>query len=249
MIVQFLLPSGHSNMAPRSILVINPNSTASITDSLKQMLEPLVPADTILSFFTGPPAAPKSINDNETSARSADACLPALIPLLPHHAGFVVACYSEHSLVPLLRQYTKKPVVGIFEASITHALLLKGTSGWGIVTTGKIWEDLLSIGVGNFVGEDGNGFEGVESTGLNADELHSVGHDEVKKKIGDAVVRLIGRGDVRVICLGCAGMAGLDDAVTKALEPLGKSVYIIDGVKAGVMQVDSLIRSGYGDEI
>ncbi|KAK6503037.1 hypothetical protein TWF481_008072 [Arthrobotrys musiformis] len=236
-------------MAPRSILVINPNSTASITDSLKRMLEPLVPADTILSFFTGPPAAPKSINDSETSARSADACLPALIPLLPHHAGFVVACYSEHALVPLLRQYTKRPVVGIFEASITHALLLKGPGGWGIVTTGKIWEDLLSIGVGNFVGEEGNGFEGVESTGLNADELHSLGHEEVKRKIGDAVVRLVGRGDVRVICLGCAGMAGLDDAVTKALGPLGKSVYIVDGVKAGVMQVDSMIRSGYGDEI
>ncbi|KAF3137607.1 hypothetical protein TWF703_005032 [Orbilia oligospora] len=176
------------------------------------MLEPLVPADTILSFYTGPPTAPKSINDNETSARSADICLPELISMLPRHAGFVVACYSEHSLVPLLRQYTKKPVVGIFEASITHALLLKGPGGWGIVTTGKIWEDLLSIGVGNFVGEDVGGFEGVESTGLNADELHSVGDDEVKKRIGDAVVRL------------CAGMAGLDDAVTKALEPLGKSL-------------------------
>ncbi|KAK6341051.1 hypothetical protein TWF696_009360 [Orbilia brochopaga] len=235
-------------MAPRSILVINPNSTTSITDGLKQMLEPLVPADTILSFFTGPPSAPASINDSESSARSADACLPALISFLPHHAGFVVACYSEHPLVPLLRQYTKKPVVGIFEASITHALLLKGPGGWGIVTTGKIWEDLLSIGVGNFVGEEGNGFEGVESTGLSAVELHSVEPDEVRRRVGEAVVRLVGRGDVRVICLGCAGMAGLEDAVTRALEPLGKSVHIVDGVKAGVMQVDSMIRCGYGDE-
>ncbi|KAK6528696.1 hypothetical protein TWF694_003938 [Orbilia ellipsospora] len=235
-------------MAPRSILVINPNSTASITESLKQMLAPLVPADTILSFFTGPAPAPPSINDNETSALSADACLPALISCLPHHAGFVVACYSEHPLVLLLRQYTHKPVVGIFEASITHALLLKGTGAWGIITTGKIWEDLLSIGVGNFIGEEGHGFEGVESTGLNADELHSTSPGEVKKRIGDAVVRLVGRGDVRVICLGCAGMAGLDDAVNQALAPLGKSVYIVDGVKAGVMQVDSMIRSGYGKE-
>ncbi|EPS43031.1 hypothetical protein H072_2983 [Dactylellina haptotyla CBS 200.50] len=235
-------------MAPRSILVINPNSTTSITDSLKQMLEPLVPADTILSFFTGPPSAPRSINDSVTSALSADACLPALMPYIPHHAGFVVACYSEHPLVPLLRQYTSKPVISIFEASITHALLLKGPGGWGIVTTGKVWEDLLSISVGNFVGEEGSGFEGVESTGLNADELHSVGPDEVRKRIGDAVVRLVGRGDVRVICLGCAGMAGLDDAVTRALEPLGKSVYIVDGVKAGVMQVYGMIRSGYGND-
>ncbi|KAJ6262170.1 hypothetical protein Dda_2975 [Drechslerella dactyloides] len=198
MIVQFLLPKGRSTMAPRSILVINPNSTASITDGLKRMLEPLVPADVC------PPSAPASINDSESSARSADACLPTLISFLPHHAGFVVACYSEHPLVPLLRQYTKKPVVGIFEASITHALLLKGPGGWGIVTTGKIWEDLLSIGVGNFVGEEGNGFEGVESTGMTATELHSVEEDEVKSRIGEAVVRLVGRGDVRVICLGVA---------------------------------------------
>jgi len=237
-----------STMAPKSILVINPNSTVSITDSLKNMLESLVPADTVLSFFTGPPSAPRSINDNESASQSADACLPALVPLLPHHAGFVIACYSEHPLVALLKHYTKNPVVGIFEASITHAILLRGQSGWGIVTTGKIWEDLLSVGVGNFLGEEGGSFEGVESTGLNADELHAAAPEEVNKRIGEAVVRLVGRGDVRVICLGCAGMAGLDHAVRKALEPLNKSVYIVDGVKAGVLQVYGMIRSGYGDE-
>lgn len=235
--------SPHSS---RSILVINPNSSKSMTEALYPIIEPVISSSSVsVQYFTGPPKCPPSINDQETAELSAEVCLPILLPELTEHDGFLVACYSEHPLVHLLRQYTSKPVIGIFEASVTHALLLRGSAGWGIVTTGKTWEDLLSVGVGNFVGEEGGGFEGVESTGLNADQLHHADPTEVKKRIGDAAVRLVGRGDVRAICLGCAGMAGMDRAITEALAPLGKTVNIIDGVKAGVLQLDTLIRCRY----
>jgi len=48
--------------------------------------------------------------------------------------------------------------------------------------------------------------------------------------------------------LGCAGMAGMDEMVREALdEELGKedseNVYIVDGVKAGVVYLEGLLKA------
>ena len=55
----------------------------------------------------------------------------------------------------------------------------------------------------------------------------------------DATARLLSNGTVTVVCLGCAGMAGLEAAVregaVKALgEREGSTVRIVDGVVAGI---------------
>ena len=55
---------------------------------------------------------------------------------------------------------------------------------------------------------------------------------------------------VQAICLGCAGMVGLDEAVRAACvetlgEERGKEVYIVDGVKAGVGMLYGLTRGGF----
>ena len=48
---------------------------------------------------------PKSINNESDAARSAEHSLPALQGLIPQHDGFLVACYSQHPLVPLLKAH------------------------------------------------------------------------------------------------------------------------------------------------
>ncbi|OCT46671.1 DCG1-like protein [Cladophialophora carrionii] len=117
-------------------------------------------------------------------------------------------------------------------------------------------------------------FVGCETTGLNASELHDLDGAEVRAKMMDATKRLLrkggkkkkksdgdggdgdGDGDgrsisrVQAICLGCAGMVGLDDAVrTACVEELGdeagKAVYIVDGVKAGVGLLYGLAKGGF----
>jgi Asp/Glu/hydantoin racemase len=70
----------------------------------------------------------------------------------------------------------------------------------------------------------------------------------VRKKMMDATKRLVRNRDVKVICLGCAGMAGLDSLVEDALvEELGEEeagcVLILDGVKAGIGLLESLLRA------
>lgn len=138
------------------------------------------------------------------------------------------------------------------------------------MSTGKVWEEALGIAVGEMlgvttggsVGEGGSGkrkpigrFVGCTTTGLNASELHELPPDVVREKMKEATKRLVREGkeggwDVRAICLGCAGMVGLEEAVREAcVEELGgdsgKGVAIVDGVKAGVGMLVALARGGF----
>jgi Asp/Glu/hydantoin racemase len=143
-------------------------------------------------------------------------------------------------------------VIGIFESSITLALHLLRREGekFGIVTTGLVWESLLSIGVAEAFGF-GSGssmahFAGVESTGLNATDLHDLPADEVRQRMMGATIRLLDKGS-NVICLGCAGMAGMDKIVRDACvqelgEEKGQEVRVVDGVKSGLVLLEGLLK-------
>jgi Asp/Glu/hydantoin racemase len=66
----------------------------------------------------------------------------------------------------------------------------------------------------------------------------------------DAVKRLLKKGSVGAICLGCAGMAGMDEMVREAcVEELGdvegKRVRVVDGVMAGVAWLEGAVRAGF----
>lgn len=171
-----------------------------------------------------------------------------------------MACYSQHPLVPLLKgekgiTTARKPVTGIFEASVATSLqLIHPNEKFGIVSTGKVWEEILTAAVEAYLGMDGTDvskrFAGVETTGLNATELHDMPQDEVRKRMKEATKRLVKRGDVGAVCLGCAGMAGMDEMVREAcVEELGdekgRRVRIVDGVVAGVAWLEGAVRAKY----
>ncbi|KAB8290897.1 hypothetical protein EYC80_008533 [Monilinia laxa] len=219
-----------------------------------------------ISFYTAPLPSPSSINNEEDAILSTEVVLSDLISSIDQYDALLVACYSVHPLVTALRKRVKPEahVTGIFEASVimSLSLLAQGTGkrfggdegekeGFGIVSTGKYWEQVLGEGVREFLGikkgENSDIFKGVETTGLTAGELHSVDQKIVGTKMKEAVKRLVGRRDCSVVCLGCAGMAGMDDMVKEALiEELGpedaKMVYIVDGVKAGIVYLESQLK-------
>ncbi len=182
-----------------------------------------------------------------------------------------MACYSQHPLVGLLKveceklsaaatrgsdgRGAHKYVTGIFEASVLASLALVDNQKFGIVSTGKIWEEALQSAVEDLLGGGVSKFAGCETTGLNASELHDLPADQVKEKMMEATRRLLlssnGKDkNVRAICLGCAGMVGLESAVrTACVDTLGaeagKHVAIVDGVKAGVGLLYGLVRAGF----
>lgn len=226
------------------ILIANPNSSVAITNALKSLV--VCPPDCALDFFTGPSSAPTSIDDDQTSRKSEEACTPELERVITAFDAVLIACYSDHPLVHSLRErHPEKHIVGIFEASIVHALLLG--KRFGIVTTGEAWESVLSEGVASFLGFDvksllqgaeadirlwrSDRFVGVASTGLGVNELHEADPMEVSEKIGAASRKVLERG-ADVICLGCAGMSGMEDAVRSVTD--GSRVVVVDGVQAGV---------------
>lgn len=179
--------------------------------------------------------------------------------------AILVACYCVHPLVGMLRDHLPPyiHVTGIFEASISASLSLlpmeyengaprNPRSKFGIVSTGTYWENALSTGVKSFLDlKDLNAsgrFKGVETTGLSAAELHSAPPELVRQRMMEATKRLVKDRDVMIICLGCAGMAGLDSVVEEALvEELGEKeaqyVHVLDGVKAGISALEGLLRA------
>ncbi|GJE98168.1 Asp/Glu/hydantoin racemase [Phanerochaete sordida] len=236
-----------------SILVINPNSTASMTDALKPLLHDLLHPGLHIDFYTAPATAPKSINDEATSDASTRETLPDLLDFVKDkgYAAYLVACYSSHPLTPFLRQHLGTPVLNIFEASVIRARSL--SLPFGIVTTGRYWEGALSAGIaqvtfnaagGHAAGVESNEhFVGVRSTGLSAAELHSTPREEVDRRIMAASAALV-RDGAQVVLLGCAGMSGMEEAVVAGARGEGQDVRIVDGVRAGVELLDAWVRAG-----
>ncbi|KAJ5493892.1 hypothetical protein N7463_009979 [Penicillium fimorum] len=170
-----------------------------------------------------------------------------------------------------------KYVTGIFEASITAALSLvsgfalnehdpmnpearpqkyQQKGSFGIVTTGSAWKEELTNAVQGALGydyEDGSSmhFAGVETTGLTAVELHTTEPEEVRRRIIDATRNLLRNSEsrVKVVCLGCAGMAGMEQAVREGCiqeyGTEGQRVRIVDGVVAGAGNLITALKAGF----
>lgn len=295
----------NSALTEHSILIINPNTSAHMTEALKPMVEKLRYTDVRFDYFTAPDTptlGPEgneiqgipSINNGDESALSALYCFPHLKPILDDYDAFLVACYSAHPLVAMLKaeiesraeypnyaednsqRRRRKHVTGIFEASVATCLALTrnfsllpnaglersvSATSFGIVTTGSMWKDELNKAVtklllGNQVADDGSAgqlevFAGVATTGLTAVELHTTPEPDVKKRIIDATARLINGTDnsVAAICLGCAGMSGMDAAVRegciRALGTVaGEKVLIVDGVMSGIGMLVNACKAG-----
>lgn len=133
---------------------------------------------------------------------------------------------------------------------------MNGGEGFGIVTTGEIWKNVLNGAVEEMLGRERaqEVFRGVECVGMGAGELHDAVDDAsgVEERVRAATRRLVGCGDdgiegegknpkrrVGVVILGCAGMVGMEAWVREESE---EGVRVVDGVKAGVGVLQGLVR-------
>ena len=147
-------------------------------------------------------------------------------------------------------------MIGIFDASVTTALhLIAPGSKFAILTTGSLYETLLTDGVRRILGSIGKPaqtssiFGGVAATGINVDELDLEPRTTVKSKMMDATRRLVKAGDVSVLCIGGVILAGMENWVREAciLElglERGQNIRVVDQMLAGVMTLEGLVRIG-----
>ncbi|TDZ36482.1 Uncharacterized protein C8035_v008264 [Colletotrichum spinosum] len=244
------------------ILVINPNSSEDMTRGMERAIQGMPLHDDLeIHTYTAPAASPASINDDADIQLSTEVVLEHITSNvnLQDYDGVLVACYSVHSLVEeLSRLYHDSLVVtGIFEASILTATSLLPQTGvpsstWGVVTTGEFWEKHLSHGVMAYLGQgeqsENGKFGGVTSTGLTAGDFHHVSATEVKSRLDQATQRLLKSGNVRCVVMGCAGMAGLEEIIRSTAvdlygQDMGSRISVVDGVKAGILQIEQTVRS------
>ncbi|UKZ74911.1 hypothetical protein TrVFT333_002581 [Trichoderma virens FT-333] len=226
-----------------NILLLNPNSSRAMTQTMESaansIATSLLPSVSI-STYTAPAPSPASIDNDEDVQASVDAVSndPEFKP-----AGYdavLVAILTSLSLVPLVEQEQQK---------------------WGIVTTGAFWETHLSNGVAAFLGQplsaasptpspsiSDDRFAGVFSTGLNAGDFHTISQEQINVRLREATKRLLSSGNVTCVVMGCGGMGGLQDMIRSIIvheygQDRAKDVSIVDGVQAGVLQLQQTVLS------
>jgi Asp/Glu/hydantoin racemase len=219
------------------ILLINPNSTHSMTEGCLKTLTPYIPVNCSVTGFTAPYPAPSAIEGYSDAVLSAEACLRALAPLVDKYDAFLVACYSKHPLIDVLREEVFPPVIGIMEASLYAARLVGGR--FGIVATGirsklNQEEAVRAYGLEPW-------YVGSETTELGVLELGSQPREIVLARVADATKRLLAKG-ADCICLGCAGMTDMKEKVVETVA-LNEGVNVIDGVIVGVELLIAMVRA------
>ncbi len=221
-------------MALPRLLVVNPNTNAGMTAAIERAAREAAGGAAQVEVIRAA-NGPESIEGQFDGVVSAYWALEAVLGHPGPVDGCLVACYSHHPVTGALREALAAPVVGIMEASILTALPLGHR--FAIVTTSARWRPLLEEGVRTLGFADR--CAGVRSTGLAVLDLERLPAAEVIARICQEARKAVEVDGADVVCLGCAGMAGLKEAVSEVT-----SVPVIDGVRAGIALLTGLALSG-----
>lgn len=216
------------------ILLINPNTSEEFTRKIQTIAEKYVSPGTVV-LADNPSSGPRSIESIYDELLSAPGTLQLAIEQMDAFDAFVIACYSDHPTVYALREITDKPVVGIAEASMLIACLLG--HHFSVVTTNAEWEPLLWDAVRHYGMTER--CASVRSTGMPVLALESASPEETYTQIAGAARQAVDIDGAEVICLGCAGMTGLDKRLEGEL-----NVPVVDGVVGAMKLLEGIL--GYG---
>lgn len=215
------------------VLLINPNTSQEFTKRIQEIADRYAfPGTTPVAV--NPKSGPKSIESVYDEILSSVGTLEVGIEQLDQYDAIVIACYSDHPTIYALREITDKPVLGIAEASMYIACMLGYK--FSIVTTNEEWEPLLWDAVHHY---------GLTSRCASVRSTHmpvlalEESPDETYGLIAKTAKLAIEEDGAEVICLGCAGMAGLDKHLQKKLD-----VPVLDGVVCALKLLEGMV--GYG---
>jgi len=209
------------------ILIINPNSDPEMTDVIQKAAANFAGDDfEVTSELTR--GAPKFIETYEDEIKAA----PGMIQLLRENEdkfdAFIIACHDDPNL-DTMKEITKKPVVGIGEASMKIASMLGHC--FSVVSTSK-----HSIPIKEGLVRKYHLQEVLSSVRASKDDMDERSEEE---KYMEAAKLAIEEDMAEVIVLGCAGMAGLDKRLEEKL-----GVPVLDGVVCALIIASGLVKYG-----
>jgi len=217
-----------------TILVVNVNTSSAVTDVIASAARAAVSEATRVVALT-PSFGPASVESNYESYLSAVGVLDAVQTYENSGGEFDAVVHAGFGEVgrEALQDVLTVPVVDITEAA-AHTACLLGRS-FGVVTSldraaPAIHDRLLLAGLAGRCA-------GIRSVDLPVLDLEA--NPEVTAKAFVEQARHLVDEGAEVICLGCAGMAGIHEAVTAAVD-----VPVVDGVAAGARLAESLVGLG-----
>jgi allantoin racemase len=213
------------------LLLINPNTTASMTQKAAAAARHVARPDTEI-IATNPPNGPYSIEGFYDVAL----CLPELLNETGRHRGVdavVIACFDDTGL-DAMRCLLDVPVIGIGEAGYHAASML--AHRFSVVTTlsrsvAGISDNLKRYGLDARCA----GVRATDIPVLKLEEGDPTCIDLIRAEIAAAVEK----DHAEAIVLGCAGMADLMQQLSKEF-----GIPVIDGVSCAVGMAEALVAAG-----
>ena len=215
------------------IRVINPNTTASMTEKIGESARLVAAVGTTVQAVN-PSMGPASIESHYDEALSVPGVLEEIARGERDAAdGYVLACFGDPGL-DAARELATGPVVAIAEAGMKVATYLG--RGFTVVTTlqrtvGRAWDLASHYGVAGSC-------RNVRACEMPVLDLEIPG-SPARSVITAECARAVAEDDCDVIVLGCAGMADLASEISKAI-----GVPVVDGVAAATTMVQSLVSMG-----
>lgn len=214
------------------ILVVNVNTTQSITEAIAAQARSVAAPGTEIIGLT-PHFGAESVEGNFESYLAALAVMDRVLSYDQPYDAVIQAGYGEHGREGL-QELLDVPVIDITEAAASMAMLLG--HAYSVVTTldrtVPLIEDRLRL-AGLF-----ERCASVRASGLAVLELEEDPQRAVQAIVAQAELA-VKDDKAEVICLGCGGMAGLDEQIRQRT-----GVPVVDGVTAAVMLAESLVRLG-----
>lgn len=213
------------------ILVINPNTTVSMTKKIGKAAKDAASTGTKI-IAVNPEDGPPSIEGYFDEVFS----VPGIIAEMTRASdmdAYVIACFDDTGL-DAARCATEAPVIGIGEAAFHLATLIAGK--FSVVTTlarsvPAIEHNLAKYGLASRCAR-------VRASDVAVLDLELPGSD-ARRKISHEIGRAIAEDRAEAIVLGCAGMADLAEELSRE-----HGVPVLDGVACAVKLAETVSALG-----
>lgn len=215
------------------IMVINPNTSESMTEHIRKEVERIKRADTQLSVL-GPDKGPETVE----SAYDEAYAIPPTLDLVKkaNREGYdavILACFSDPGL-EAAKEISKIPVVGIEEASLHMAAMLGAR--FSIMTPRKQRipmrrEHVHLRGLGHFLAS-------VRSLDLSVVDTGRY-PERTKQRVFEVAQKAVEEDEAEVIILGCAGMAGYATELEAKLD-----IKVLDPTAVALKMAEAMVDLG-----
>ena len=211
------------------LLVVNPNTTASMTEKIGAAARRVASPGTEI-IAVNPASGPASIQGFYDEAMSLAGLLD-VIQRAQDYDAVIIACFDDTGL-DAARCLTEKPVIGIGEAAYHYASMI--ANKFSVVTTlprsvPALEHNLQRYGLIARCAK-------VRSSQVAVLDLERPGSDACAH-ISAEIGRAVAEDQAEAIVLGCAGMADLAETLSR-----DHQLPVLDGVSCAVGLAESMVR-------